>query len=126
MASAPLERICDWIVEQAPDAVIFADKEGVIRAWNARAEAFFGYPAGEAIGRKLDLIIPEHLRAAHWRGYEQALATGHTRLEGKPMLTRAVHKDGSKVYVELAFNIVRDASGHILGALATGRIASRP
>ena len=116
----------EWIVEQAPDAMIFADGEGIIRVWNARAQAFFGHAAGEAVGKSLDLIIPEHLRAAHWRGYEQALASGHTRLAGKPMLTRAVHKDGGKVYVELAFSIVRDASGRILGAVATGRIASKP
>jgi PAS domain S-box-containing protein len=106
--------------------VIFADRDGIIRLWNAQAQAFFGHAAAEAIGKSLDLIIPEHLRAAHWRGYEQALATGRTRLEGKAMLTRAVHKDGRKVYVELAFNIVRGASGDILGAVATGRIASRP
>ena len=42
------------------------------------------------------------------------------------MLTRATHKDGSKLYVELAFGIVSDASGAILGALATGRRAAKP
>jgi len=78
------------------------------------------------VGQSLDLIIPQHLRAAHWRGYHQAIAAGHTRLGDKPMLTRATHKDGSKLYVELAFGIVSDASGAILGALATGRRAAKP
>jgi len=70
--------------------------------------------------------IPQPLRGAHWRGYHQAIAAGHTRLGDKPMLTRATHKDGSKLYVELAFGIVSDASGAILGALATGRRAAKP
>jgi PAS domain S-box-containing protein len=114
------------ILEQSPDALIFADREGMIRVWNARAEALFGYAASEVVGRSLDVIIPEHLRSAHWRGYHQAIAAGHTRLEGKPMLTRAVHKDGSKLYVELAFGIVSDDSGGVLGAVAAGRKSSRP
>lgn len=114
------------IVEQAPDALIFADREGMIRVWNARAQALFGYAAGEAIGKSLDLIIPEHLRAAHWRGYRQAIAAGHTRLGDKPMLTRATHKNGGKLYVELAFAIVRDPLRGVLGAVATGRSASKP
>ena len=114
------------VLEQAPDAVIFADREGVIRIWNARAEALFGYAAAEAIGQSLDLIIPEHLRAAHWRGYRQAIASGHTRLGGKAMLTRATHKDGSKLYAEVAFGIVSDPRGGVLGAVATARKSSKP
>jgi hypothetical protein len=59
--------------------------------------AFFGYAAGEAAGRSLDLIIPERLRAAHWQAYRQAIAAGRMRSDGQPMLTRATHKDGSKL-----------------------------
>lgn len=114
------------VVEQGPEAVIFADREGVIRLWNARAEQMFGYAPVEVIGKSLDLIIPQHLRAAHWQGYHRAIAAGRTRLDGKPMLTRATHKDGSKLYVELAFGIVSDARHGVLGALATARKSSKP
>ena len=114
------------IVEQAPEAMIFADREGVIRLWNAWAEEMFGYAASEAVGSSLDLIIPPHLRAAHWRGYHQAIAAGRTRSVGKAMLTRATHKDGSKVYVEVAFGIVGDPQHGVLGALATARQSAKP
>ena len=120
----PGQGLFQALVEQAPDAMIFADREGTIRVWNARAEETFGYAAGEAAGRSLDLIIPEHLRAAHWQAYHQAIAAGRTRSDGKPMLTRATHKDGSKLYVELAFGIVGDEHG-ALGALATARRSRR-
>jgi PAS domain S-box-containing protein len=113
------------VVGQAPDAMIFADREGTIRVWNTRAEEMFGYAASEVTGRSLDLIIPQHLRAAHWQAYHQAIAAGRTRSDGKPMLTRATHKDGSKLYVELAFGIVSDERG-VLGALATARKSLKP
>jgi len=51
------------IVEQAPDAIIFADREGAIRVWNRGAEAVFGYAAAEVLGNSLDVIIPERNRA---------------------------------------------------------------
>ena len=114
------------LVEQGPDAIIFADREGIIRLWNARAEEMFGYAASEAVGRSLDLIIPPHLRAAHWQGYRQAIAAGRTRSVGRPMLTRATHQDGSKLYVEVAFGIVCDKQQGVLGALATARKSSKP
>ena len=98
----------------------------MIRIWNARAQALFGYAAAEAIGKSLDLIIPEHLRAAHWDGYHRAIADGRTRLGDRPMLTRATHKDGSKLYVELAFGIVTDPVRGVLGALASGRKSAKP
>jgi PAS domain S-box-containing protein len=101
------------------DELIFADREGVIRRWSASAEALFGYAQDEALGKSLDLIIPEHLRAAHWRGYDAAVASGRTRLGGKPMRTRAVHKNGGKVYADLMFSLVKDENGAVTGALAS-------
>ncbi len=109
------------VVDQGLEATIFADRDGMIRIWNARAEALFGYAAGEAVGKSLDLIIPQHLREAHWQGYRRAIAAGRTRSDGKPMLTRAMHKDGGKLYVELAFGVVTAAGQQVLGALATAR-----
>ncbi len=114
------------LVDQSPDALIFADPEGNVRVWNARAEAMFGYTAAEAAGRNLDFIIPEHLRARHWEGYARAIAAGRTRPDARPMLTRATHKDGSKLYAEFAFAIVTDASQRVLGAMATARPSAKP
>jgi len=70
------------ILGQAVDAVIYADREGVIRLWNAAAEQVFGFSSEEAIGSSLDLIIPERLRDGHWKGYRAAVSSGTTRLGG--------------------------------------------
>jgi PAS domain S-box-containing protein len=109
------------ILEQSPDATIFADREGAIRFWNAAAETLFGYPAGEVLGQSLDIIIPERLRAAHWAGFDKALETGVTKYSGRVLTTRSMRKDGSTIYVALGFALVRDGTGSIAGALATAR-----
>lgn len=109
------------LIAQAGDALIFADREGVIRVWNAAATRVFGFDASEALGQSLDLIIPEKLREAHWRGFDQAVATGQMRLGGEPTVTRGVHKSGGRLYVEMTFALVRGADGVAIGSVAVAR-----
>ena len=59
------------VVDQAPDAIIFADRQGMIHVWNKAAADLFGFSADEVIGRTLDLIIPEHLEACPLGGLFQ-------------------------------------------------------
>ncbi|MBX6392220.1 MAG: PAS domain S-box protein [Burkholderiales bacterium] len=109
------------IVEQAPDALILVDADGLVRIWNARAAEIFGYTAQEVLGGPLDVIIPESLRAAHWQGFRKAVDTGVTKYGGRVMTTRSMHKDGRKLYVDLSFSLLKDATGKVLGALAIAR-----
>ena len=109
------------IVHDTVDAVIYADREGKIQLWNAAAESIFGFPTTTAVGTTLDLIIPERLRASHWAGYRRAMETGSTRLNGRPTLTRALHRDGRKLYVEMTFSVVRSPTGTVLGSVAVAR-----
>jgi PAS domain S-box-containing protein len=109
------------IVAQIPDAVIFADAGGVIRVWNGGAEAVFGFSAAEVVGGSLDIIIPERFRRAHWEAYGKAMASGHTRNGAQVRTTRAIHKDGRRLYVELSFGVVVDQAGAVLGSVAVGR-----
>ncbi|MBS0318666.1 MAG: PAS domain S-box protein [Proteobacteria bacterium] len=109
------------IVEQTPEAVIFADRDGAIRLWNHGAETLFGHGAGDAIGQSLDIIIPEHLRRAHWQGFDHAIQTGEARHPGEVRTTRSMHKDGRKLYVDLTFTLIRSGDGTVIGALSIGR-----
>ena len=109
------------IVAQAPVGIIFANTDGIIELWNAESEAIFGYGTEEAIGQSLDLLIPERLREAHWKGYRQAMVTGHTKSRGQVLVTRSRRKDGGTIYLELAFAIVKGDTGQVTGALATAR-----
>jgi PAS domain S-box-containing protein len=114
----------DLILEQAADALIYANHEGVIERWNAAATSIFGYSFAEAYGQSLDLIIPESLRAAHWRGFHAAMASGSTRLHGRPTLTRAERKTGERIYVEMSFSLVSDELGKAIGSVAMARDAT--
>jgi PAS domain S-box-containing protein len=109
------------VLEQAPDAIIFADREGVIQVWNSAAAELFGYLPEEAVGRSLDIIIPEHLRPAHWDGFGKAVVSGHTKHGTSAVKTRATPKDGHKLYVSLAFSVVKDREGKVIGGMATAR-----
>jgi PAS domain S-box-containing protein len=77
------------IIEQAPDAMIYADRSGTIRIWNRGAEAIFGYATEEVLGKNLDVIIPERFRRAHWDGFNKAIETGQTRHAGQAITTRS-------------------------------------
>jgi PAS domain S-box-containing protein len=109
------------LVEQSPDAVVFADRDGIVRVWNAAAERIFGFSGGDAIGQDLNIIIPESLREAHWAGYDRALEAGDTKYRGQSLPTKALKADGSTIYVELSFAIVQGRDGGVTGALATAR-----
>jgi PAS domain S-box-containing protein len=109
------------IVEQAPDAIIFADRDGTIQVWNRGAETVFGYSAAEVVGSSLDVIIPERLRRAHWEGFRRAIDSGQTKYGNQVLTTRSVHKDGHRSYVDLSFGLLRDRGGAVVGALAIAR-----
>src|SRR5260370_21961562 len=113
------------MLEQIADAIIDADRSGTIRQWNHAAASLFGYSASKAIGQSLDLIIPEHLRERHWLGFDAAMANGAavTR-QGRPTLTRATHKSGSKLYVQTTFagvNTDGQEKAIVAGALSLSR-----
>jgi PAS domain S-box-containing protein len=109
------------LVEQMPDAVIYADTQGLIVRWNRAAQNLFGYDAGEALGQSLDLIIPPHLRAAHWEGFHKAIVTRATKYAGHAVKTGAVHKNGTRVYADVSFALIQDADGSVIGAVAIAR-----
>lgn len=115
------QALAEWIIDQAADALIYADREGRIARWNQAACRIFGFSRDEALGASLDLIIPERLRAAHWAGYHAALSSGSMRLEGAPTLTRGEHRSGRKLYVEMTFALVRDEAGKAVGSVAMAR-----
>ena len=109
------------MVEQAPDAIILTDNAGAVRIWNKRAGEIFGFSMREALDGGLDLIIPEDLRPAHSRGFREAIAAGKVKSQGRAVLTRARHKNGSKLYVELSFAVLTEGSGKAAGAVAIAR-----
>lgn len=107
------------ILGTAADAILMADREGIIRFWNPGAARIFGFTTDEALGRSLDLIIPERLRKRHWDGYDHVIATGVTRYgAGDLLAVPAIAKDGRQISVEFTIVLLRDPDQQLIGMAA--------
>ncbi|WP_340108420.1 PAS domain S-box protein [Pikeienuella sp. HZG-20] len=121
-AALAASSLAGQLLEGLPDALVVADVEGVIRFWNAGAERIFGFPAAEALGRPLDIIIPENLRARHNSGYEQTMKTGETRYgAGDLLAVPALRKDGARISVQFSILPLVGADGGMTGIAAVMR-----
>ena len=109
------------LVRRAGDAVIVADTDGAIRYWNQAAALMFGHTAEVALGESLDLIIPERLRARHWEGYRQTMATGETKYGNDTLSVPAMRADGERISVDFTVTLLRDDGGAVTGIAAIMR-----
>src|SRR5215469_13373319 len=97
------------LLSSTSDAIIATDRDGRITFWNPGAERIFGFAAGEAIGKSLDLIIPENLRARHWEGFRHVMETGISRYgDGDLLSVPGLAKDGHRISVEFTVVMLRD------------------
>lgn len=72
------------VIGSALDPVVVVDEAGLVVALNPAAEAVFGYPLEEAMGQSIgDLIVPDHMKAAHEQGMARYRATRQPRVLGR-------------------------------------------
>lgn len=109
------------LVAAIGDAVIVSDAKGAITLWNAAAERMFGFTQAEALGRSLDLIIPERQRQRHWDGYEKTMHTGQTRYGHDVLRVPALHKDGHALSIAFTVALLRGADGGVDAIVAVVR-----
>ena len=103
------------------DAVVVSDAEGSITLWNPAAERMFGFTEQEALGRSLDLIIPQRLQQRHWDGYRKTMETGQTRYGNDVLKVPAVHKDGRALSIAFTVALLHSADGALTGIVAVIR-----
>lgn len=107
--------------EAAGDAIVAADAQGAIIFWNAAAQRIFGYAKDEALGRSLDLIIPERQRERHWEGYRRVMQTGQTRYGADVLRVPALRKDGRRVSIAFTVTLLPAAGGGVAAIAAIMR-----
>jgi len=111
--------LAEAVLGTAADAIIATDREGLITFWNPGATRIFGFSNDEALGQSLDIIIPENLRARHWDGYRNTMATGTSRYgESDLLAVPGLRKDGGRISVEFTIVILHDAEGRPDGTAA--------
>lgn len=116
-----LETYLQQTLNESQDAILIADREGIIRYWNAGAERILGFTADEAIGQSLDLFIPEKLRGRHWEGYHRVMASGETKYKTGLLSSPGIRKDGSQVSLEFSMVLLHDEQGAMQGCASIMR-----
>jgi PAS domain S-box-containing protein len=95
------------------DAVVVCDAKGHVIVWNAGAERIFGWTAAEALGQRMDMIVPERLRKRHWDGYDQSMATGKTKYAHDVLRVPAVDKAGRAMSIAFTVFMMVGVDGQV-------------
>src|SRR5215203_3990977 len=97
------------VVDAALDAIVTMSADGLIQSFNHSAELIFGYTAEEAIGQRLEMLMPERFRKLHRAGLRRYLNTGDAHAIGQPRLELAgLRKDGTEFPLELSISETRE------------------
>ena len=103
-------------VEQSDDAIIVTELDGRIASWNHGAEQLFGYRADEAIGRQMEMLVPDERR-----GEVRAMLSRVAAGELVRVQTTRVRRDGERIEVAITLSPIRDADGAVNAALGITR-----
>ena len=111
----------DALIAAVGDAVMVCDANGAITLWNPACERLFGYTEAEALGRSMDLIIPERLRGRHWEGYDKTMATGITKYGHDVLRVPAVDKAGNSLSIAFTVAMLFAPDGKVASIAAVVR-----
>lgn len=92
------------VTESAIDAIISAEHDGTIIGWNRAAAEIFGHTPEEAIGRNLEMIIPERFREAHRAGMKRVTEGGESRVIGQTVEVAGLRRGGAEIPIELSLS----------------------
>jgi PAS domain S-box-containing protein len=109
------------LVAAIGDAVVISGADGNITLWNPAAERMFGFTEAEALGKSLDVIIPERLRGRHWEGYQKTMTTGETRYGNDVLRVPAIHKDGRSLSIAFTVALLYGPDKTLTGIVAVIR-----
>ena len=112
---------CTQLVAGMGDAVIASDPDGAINLWNPAATRMFGHTEEEALGKSLDIIIPQRQQQRHWDGYHQTMKTGVTKYGNDVLRVPAVHKDGHTLSIAFTVALLHSPDGKVSAIVAVVR-----
>jgi PAS domain S-box-containing protein len=111
------ERITRLIVENAHDAFLSMDAQGVITGWNLKAETVFGWYRKDTIGKPLlELIFPADVRSFFQQQISAFLQGQRGNLVNNRVETFLLRADGKPFPAELAMFPITIGSSYTLCA----------
>ncbi len=101
------------ILNGSAEAIIVESSDGRIRTWNEGARRIYGYGPEEAIGRPLEMLLPEDLA----RSGAMDSVRDRVRAEGFVKDDEGVHltRDGRRIWVSQTSTLLRDREGKAIG-----------
>lgn len=101
------------LVNSMGDALMVCDAQGAILLWNPACERLFGFSQAEVLGKTMDMIIPERLRARHWEGYHKTMDTGITKYGTDLLKVPAVDKQGRALSIAFTVSLLHGSDGKV-------------
>jgi len=95
------------IIDCTYDAYVSIDETGSITDWNHSAELLFGWPRHRIMGKNVDVIIPERMRAEHHHGLQRYMKESIGPRLYKPMQTQGLHRDGFEFAIEMVLTPIK-------------------
>ena len=99
-------------------AIIIGNADGVIQFWSPGAASLFGHTAIDAVGKRLDLVVPPDLREMHWKGFGHAMQTASMNGEGEFFDIPGLCSDGQVRPLRGQLRLLRNENGVAIGAMA--------
>ena len=106
------------LVASAGDGIMASNAQGLITLWNPACTRMFGYTEADALGKSLDLIIPQRQQKPHWDGYNKTMATGITKYGNDVLRVPAVHKDGHTLSIAFTVSMLYKPDGSVSAIVA--------
>ncbi|HWH00806.1 MAG TPA: PAS domain S-box protein [Pilimelia sp.] len=104
------------LLEAAPDAIVGVGRDGRIVLANAQAERLLGYARAELIGRPVEILVPEPVRAGHRHLRDRYFADPLPRPMGAETQLTAVRRDGTEFPAEISLSALDTEDGVIVSA----------
>ncbi len=98
-------------LDAAPDAMVIVDALGKIAFSNIEAEALFGYSRAELVGKPVEILLPERLRARHDSHVLRYFVAPRRRPMGPGLELFARRRDGTEFPVEISLSPVSTERG---------------
>ncbi len=121
-ALAPEDFGLGELFREIRDAVVVGDADtGRIVLWNPAAAALFGMTAAEAVGRSIEILVPEPLRERHRAGLAHFRRTGGGSIVDTSQAVElpALRQTGEQITIELTLSpiVASRVPGHFVLAV---------